>query len=138
MINYGKQFIDNKDISAVKKVLKGDWLTQGPSVKKFERNLKTYFGAKYCVVVSSGTAALHLAALGLGWKKGDIILTSPISFLSSSNCILYSNATPDFVDINNLDYNIDVNKLEKKNKKIKFIKKKSCWDCCHRLCRQSL
>ena len=88
MINYGKQSIDRKDISEVLKVLKSDWLTQGPQINKFELALKKYFGAKYCSVVSNGTAALHLAGLALGWKKGDIVLTSPISFLASSNCIL--------------------------------------------------
>lgn len=118
MINYGKQSINNRDVSAVQKALKSDYLTQGPYVKKFEKNLKKYFGASYCTVVSSGTAALHLAGLALGWKKGDIVLVSPISFLASSNCILYSNATPDFVDISNADYNIDINKLEKKIKKL--------------------
>lgn len=124
MINYGKQNIDKKDISAVLKVLKSDWLTQGPQVNKFELALKKYFGAKYCSVVSNGTAALHLAGLALGWKKGDVVLTSPISFLSSSNCILYSGATPDFVDIDKSSYNIEINKLEAKIKKLKLSSKK--------------
>ena len=69
MISYGKQYIDSKDISAVRKVLLSDWLTQGPLISKFEFELKKYFGAKYCSVVSNGTAALHLAGLALGWKK---------------------------------------------------------------------
>ena len=116
MINYGKQSIDRKDIFEVLKVLKSDWLTQGPQVNKFELALKKYFGAKYCSVVSNGTAALHLTGLALGWKKGDVVLTSPISFLASSNCILYSGATPDFVDIESTNYNIDLSKLEKKIK----------------------
>ena len=120
MINYGKQSIDRKDISEVLKVLKSDWLTQGPQVNKFELALKKYFGAKYCSVVSNGTAALHLTGLALGWKKGDVVLTSPISFLASSNCILYSGATPDFVDIESTSYNIDLSKLEKKIKPVKL------------------
>ena len=124
MINYGKQSIDRKDISEVLKVLKSDWLTQGPQINKFELALKKHFGAKYCSVVSNGTAALHLAGLALGWKKGDIVLTSPISFLASSNCILYSGATPDFVDIDKSSYNIEINKLETKIKKLKFSSKK--------------
>ena len=124
MISYGKQYIDSKDISAVRKVLLSDWLTQGPLISKFEFELKKYFGAKYCSVVSNGTAALHLAGLALGWKKGDIILTSPISFLATSNCILYSGATPDFIDIDKTNYNIDTNKLEEKLKKIKSSSKK--------------
>ena len=124
MISYGKQFIDSKDVLAVKKVLKGQWLTQGPLVKKFELALKNYFGSKYCAAVSNGTAALHLAGLALGWKKGDIVLTSPISFLASSNCILYAGATPDFVDINQTNYNINLIKLEERIKKLKSLSKK--------------
>ena len=113
MINYGKQFIDQNDIRAVVKVLKGDWLTQGPQVKKFEKLLNSKFGTKHSTVLSSGTAALHLAAIALGWKKGDIILTTPISFLATSNCILYCQATPVFVDVDENYFNIDSNKLEK-------------------------
>ena len=124
MINYGKQSIDRKDISEVLKVLKSDWLTQGPQINKFELALKKNFGAKYCSVVSNGTAALHLAGLALGWKKRDVVLTSPISFLASSNCILYSGATPDFVDIDKSSYNIEINKLETKIKKLKLSSKK--------------
>jgi len=124
MINYGKQFIDRKDIFAVQKVLKSPWLTQGPLIKKFEFKLKNYFGSKYCAVVSNGTAALHLAGLALGWKKGDIVLTSPISFLASSNCILYTGATPDFVDINQTNYNINLSKLEERIKKLKSLSRK--------------
>ena len=124
MISYGKQYIDSEDISAVRKVLQSNWLTQGPLINKFEFELKKYFGAKYCSVVSNGTAALHLAGLALGWEKGDIILTSPISFLATSNCILYSGATPDFIDIDKTNYNIDINKLEERLKKLKFSSKK--------------
>ncbi len=114
MISYGKQLIDDDDIDAVTRVLKSDFLTQGPVVQKFEHSLKEYFEAKHCCVVSNGTAALHLASRALDWKKGDIILTSPITFLASANCIIYSGATPDFVDINYSDYNIDINRLEEK------------------------
>ena len=124
MISYGKQYIDNSDIKAVVKVLKGNWLTQGPQVENFEKALKSKFRAKYCAVLSSGTAALHMAGLALGWKKGDIVLCSPISFLASSNCILYSGATPGFVDIDSSSYNIDVNKLEKKIKHLNYKSKK--------------
>ena len=124
MINYGRQFIDNQDIKAVTKVLKSSWLTQGPNIKKFENALKSKFKSKYCTVVSNGTAALHLAGKALGWKKGDIVLTSPITFLASSNCIVYSDATPNFVDICPVSYNIDINKLEKKIKTLNAHKKK--------------
>ena len=114
MINYGRQYIDSNDIRAVTKILKRSLITQGPEIEKFENALKLKFGAKYCTAVSNGTAALHLAGLALGWKKGDIILTTPISFLATANCILYSGATPDFVDIDDFTYNIDVSKLEDK------------------------
>ena len=124
MINYGKHFIDNKDIISVKKVLKSDWLTQGPIVKKFESSLKFFFKAKYFCAVSIGTQALHLAGLALGWKKGDIVLTTPITFLASSNSILYSSATPSFVDIDNSTYNINLNLLEKKIEKLNSFSKK--------------
>ena len=123
MINYGRQFIDQKDINEVTKVLKSSFLTQGAKVKEFEKKLSSKFDAKYCTVASSGTAALHLLGNALAWKKGDIILTTPISFLATSNCILYSNAKPVFVDIEKNSYTVDVNLLEKKI--IQLKKKKS-------------
>ena len=104
MISYGRQSIDKQDINAVIKVLKSDFITQGPTIEKFEKNLKLYFKSKFAVAVSSGTAALNLIAEILKWKKNDIIIVSPITFLSSANCILQSGATPHFVDINLVDY----------------------------------
>ena len=128
MISYGKQTIDNDDLKAVIDALKNDLITQGPIVENFEISLASYFGSKYCCAVSSGTAALHLIGKALGWGAGDIILTSPITFLASANSILYSEATPDFVDIDPLTYNIDINQLEEKvtfykseGKKIKAV-----------------
>ncbi|MHB2153632.1 UDP-4-amino-4,6-dideoxy-N-acetyl-beta-L-altrosamine transaminase [Calditrichota bacterium GD2] len=112
--SYGRQTIEQDDIEAVIRVLKGDWLTQGPYVKKFENELANKFKAKYATAVVNGTAGLHLIGLALGWKKDDIILTSPITFLASANCILYAGATPDFVDIDSFSYTIDTTKLEKK------------------------
>jgi UDP-4-amino-4,6-dideoxy-N-acetyl-beta-L-altrosamine transaminase len=114
MISYGKQTIDKLDIDAVIEVLQGGWLTQGPYVTTFENDLKNYFGSDYCTVVSNGTAALHLAGLALGWKEDDIILTTPITFLASANCALYSKARPDFVDINATSFNIEPDKLDQK------------------------
>jgi len=114
MINYGRQYIDSDDVKAVLRVLKSDWLTQGPQIQKFENSLKAYFNSNYCTVLSSGTAALHLAVLTLGWNKEDIIITTPISFLATSNCILYCGATPSFVDIESKYFTIDVEKLEQK------------------------
>jgi perosamine synthetase len=123
MISYGKQTIDQGDIDAVVDVLKGDWLTQGAAVETFEDDLRKHFGAKHVCAVSSGTAALHLAALTLGWKPNDIVITSPLTFLATANCILYAGATPDFVDIDPISYTIDPNKVEKKVKNYRSIGK---------------
>jgi len=118
MINYGKQSLDDNDINEVISALKSEWLTQGPAVENFENNLKEYFGANYTCAVSNGTAALHLAALSLNFQKDDIIITSPITFLASVNCIEYVGATPDFVDIDPINYTIDPNRLEGKIKSL--------------------
>ena len=112
MITYGKQSIDKNDIESVIEVLEGELITQGPKVKEFESALKKKFGTKYSCVVSSGTAALHLTGLALGWRSDDIIITSPITFLASANAIIYTGSIPDFVDIDPLRYTIDPNKLE--------------------------
>ncbi len=116
MISYGKQAIDQTDIDAVVEVLKGNWLTQGPSVNTFENDLQNYFGARHACAVANGTAALHLTGLAFGWQPGDIVITSPITFLATANCIVYSGATPDFVDIEPIAYTIDPNKVEEKVK----------------------
>jgi len=110
--SYGKQTIQQDDIDAVTEVLKGDWLTQGPYVKQFEDDLAEKFNAKYVSAVANGTAGLHLIGLALGWSKDIVVITSPITFLASANCILYSGATPDFVDIDASTYTIDLKKLE--------------------------
>jgi perosamine synthetase len=88
-IPYGRQFIDEDDIKEVVKVLKSPWITQGPKIREFEEALCKYTGAKYAVVVSSGTAALHIACLAAGIKRGDEVITSPITFVASANCVLY-------------------------------------------------
>ena len=124
MITYGRQFIDSKDIQAVTKALKSKLITQGPTILKFENSLKLKLGFKYAIALSSGTAALHLIGLAMGWKKGDVILTTPISFLATSNAIVYSGATPEFVDFENTFFNIDTQKLEKKIKDLKKKRKK--------------
>ena len=124
MIKYGKQYIDKEDQKAVLSSLKSEWITQGPRVEIFEKNLKKKFGAKFCCAVSNGTAALHLTGLALGWKKNDIILCSSISFLSASNAAIYSGARPDFIDISLNDYNISIEKLKKKIKFYLSKKKK--------------
>ncbi len=126
--SYGRQSIDDSDIQAVIETLKSDWLTQGPTIQKFEQALNNKFGGKFASVVSNGTAGLHLIALGLGWKKDDIVITSPITFLASANCAIYVGAIPDFVDINESSYTIDPNELEWKlkqysirNRKVKAV-----------------
>lgn len=119
-IPYGKQTIDEKDIQSVVEVLKSDFLTTGPKVKEFEDNLCEYAGAKYCVAVSNGTAALHLASLVL-LNKDDKVLTTPNSFLATSNSILYAQAKPIFVDISE-DGNIDLDLCEKELEKDSSIK----------------
>jgi len=116
LISYGKQSIDQSDIDALIEVLESDWLTQGPAVEKFENDLNNYFGSKYCCAVSNGTAALHLVGLALGWEPGDIIITTPITFLATVNCIVYSGAIPDFVDIDTKTYTLEPNQLEEKIK----------------------
>jgi len=121
MISYGKQTIDQGDIDAVVEILKGDWLTQGPVVETFEDDLGKYFGAKHVCAVSSGTAALHLAGLALGWQPGDIVITTPLTFLATANCIVYAGATPDFVDIDSATYTIDPNLVEKKVKAYRTV-----------------
>jgi len=113
-IPYGRQWIEEKDIRAVVNVLKSDYLTQGPVIEQFESAVAEYCGVKYAVAVSSGTSALHIACLAVGLGKGDILWTSPNSFVASANCALYCSAKPDFVDINSLTYNMDVDKLEAK------------------------
>jgi perosamine synthetase len=96
---YSRQWLDEEDIGAVVAVLRGDWLTQGPLVARFEAALTECCGARYAVAVSSGTAALHLAALAAGVGPGDVGVTSPITFVASANCIAYCGGTPAFADI---------------------------------------
>ena len=116
MYKYGKQNIEEDDINAVVQTLQSDWLTQGPEVERFEEALRTEFGAVYACAVANGTAALHLTAMALGWKTEDIVITSPITFLASANCIAYVGSIPDFVDIDPARYTVDPNQLEKKVK----------------------
>lgn len=115
-IPYGKQNISEEDIQSVVDVLKSDWLTQGPVVPKFESAIADLVDCKYAVASNSATSSLHLACKALGIGRGDIVWTSPISFVASSNCALYCDAIVDFVDINLKTYNIDVLKLEEKLK----------------------
>lgn len=96
------------------KVLKSDWITQGPKIKEFEEALSHYTGARYAVAVSNGTAALHLSCLAAGIKPGDEVITSPITFAASANCVLYSGGKPVFADIEEDTINIDPDEIERK------------------------
>lgn len=106
-IFYGHQYIDEQDIQAVVDVLKSDYLTCGPKIAEAEKKLCEVTGAKYAVLCSNGTAALHIACLAAGVKHGDEVITTPITFAASANCALYCGAKPVFADINEETYNID-------------------------------
>ena len=123
MIPYGKQSIDQTDIDAVVNVLRSDWLTQGPKVPAFEDAVTKYCEVKHGVAVNSATSALHIACLALDVGKGDIVWTSPISFVASANCALYCGAKIDFVDIDLNTGNMSVFELEKK---LILAKKNNC------------
>lgn len=113
-IPYGKQWIDGEDIQGVIEVLKGDWLTQGPTIEKFEKAIADYVGVKYAIAFNSGTSALHGAYFAAGINQGDEIITSPLTFVASSNAAIYLGAKPVFVDIDMKTYCIDINKIEEK------------------------
>ena len=113
-IPYGRQWIDEDDIKAVVEVLRGDYLTTGPKIKEFEDSLTQYTGAKYAVAISNGTAALHAACFAAGIKEGDEVITTPITFAASANCVLYMGAKPVFADINPRTYNIDPDEIRSK------------------------
>ena len=98
-IPYGRQNITEEDIQAVVEVLKSDWLTQGPDIKKFEDSFAEYVDSKYAVAVSNGTAALHLCAMALGIEPGDKVITTPITFVASANCVRYCGGEVVFSDI---------------------------------------
>jgi len=113
-VPYARQSINEEDIAAVTNVLRSDFLTQGPGVPAFEHAIKTYCNAAYGVAMNSATSALHVACLALGVGPGDIVWTSPISFVASANCALYCGARVDFVDINPETFNMSVAALSAK------------------------
>ena len=114
VIPYSRQDINQSDIDAVVSVLRSDFLTQGPAVPAFEKSIVDYCGAEHAVAVNSATNALHIACLALGVGNGDIVWTTPITFVASANCALYCGATVDFVDIDRRTYNISVESLAEK------------------------
>jgi len=122
-IPYGRQSIDESDVAEVCSVLRSDFLTQGPMVPKFEKGVCDYTAARHAVAVNSGTSALHLACRSLGLGRGDMLWTSPITFVASANCALYCGAQADFVDIDPETWNMSVTALAKK---LEHAQKKKC------------
>jgi UDP-4-amino-4,6-dideoxy-N-acetyl-beta-L-altrosamine transaminase len=114
MIPYGHQNINQDDIDAVEKILRSDFLTQGPAVPAFENLIEKYCDVKHAIAVNSATSALHIACLALGVGPGDYVWTSPITFVASANCAIYCGAAIDFVDIDPLTYNLSIERLAEK------------------------
>lgn len=113
-IPYGRQQIDEEDIQAVVEVLRSDYLTTGPMIAEFEKTVADYTGAKYAVAIANGTAALHAACFAAGIGEGDEVITTPITFAASANCVLYCGAVPVFADIKRDTYNIDPEDIRRK------------------------
>lgn len=114
MIPYGKQTIEQDDIQAVVDVLKSDFLTTGPKIAEFEQTVADYVGAKYAVAISNGTSALHAACFSAGIGPGDEVITTPLTFAASANCVLYCGGTPVFADVDPKTYNIDPEDIRRK------------------------
>jgi len=114
MLPYARQSIGEDDIAAVVEVLRGDFLTTGPAVERFERAFAGYVGTKYAVSVSNGTAALHAAMFAAGIGPGDEVITTPITFAATSNSVLYRGGIPVFADIDGQTLNISPGEIEKK------------------------
>lgn len=114
MIPYGRQTIEEDDIQAVVDVLRSDYLTTGPKIAEFEKMVADYVGAKYAVAISNGTSALHAACFAAGIQPGDEVITTPLTFAASSNCVLYCGGTPVFADVDLKTYNIDPEDIRRK------------------------
>ncbi len=112
MIPYGRQNITKEDIKAVTKALKGDFLTQGPTILEFEKAFANYIDCKFAIAVSNGTAALHLSTLALSVSKGQKVITTPITFAASANCVRYCAGEVVFSDIDSETYLLDIHKVE--------------------------
>ncbi len=113
-IPYGRQQITEADIKAVEATLRSDYLTQGPKVNAFEEAFAAYIGSKYAIAVANGTAALHLSALALGVGPGKRVITSPLTFVASANCVLYCGGTVEFCDIDPQTLLLDIEAVRKK------------------------
>ncbi|MBX3164996.1 MAG: UDP-4-amino-4,6-dideoxy-N-acetyl-beta-L-altrosamine transaminase [Bacteroidetes bacterium] len=112
-IPYGKQFISQEDINAVVETLQSDFLTQGPKIAEFEKAFAEYIGCNYAIAVSNGTAALHLCAMALDVKEGQKVITTPITFAASANCVRYCGGEVVFGDIDTETYLLDINSVKK-------------------------
>ncbi|MCX5751394.1 MAG: UDP-4-amino-4,6-dideoxy-N-acetyl-beta-L-altrosamine transaminase [Candidatus Saganbacteria bacterium] len=113
-IPYATQWIDADDIKAVLEILKSDWLTQGPKVKEFEERVANYCGVKYAIALNSGTSALHAACFASKVGLQDEVITTPITFAASANCVLYCGGKPVFADVQEDTLNIDPEEIKKK------------------------
>ncbi len=111
---YGTQWFDEKEINEVIDSLKSNWITTGPKMKLFEEGFKNFIGSKYAVAVNSGTAALHISTSCIDIKPGDEVITTPLTFVASANCVVYRGGTPILADIKKDTYNIDPNEIKKK------------------------
>jgi len=114
MLPYGRQWVDEADVQAVVEVLRSDWLTTGPKVREFEQRVAEYVGAREAVAVNSGTAALHVAAFAAGIGPGDEVITTPLTFAASANCVLYLGGEPVFADVRADTLNIDAEDVARK------------------------
>jgi UDP-4-amino-4,6-dideoxy-N-acetyl-beta-L-altrosamine transaminase len=123
MIPYGRQDIVQADIEAVAEVLRSDFLTQGPAVPMFEKAVADHCGARHAVAVNSATSALHIACLALGVGPGDLVWTSPLTFVASANCARYCGADVDFVDVDPRTYNLSAERLAEKLEKAAAVGK---------------
>jgi UDP-4-amino-4,6-dideoxy-N-acetyl-beta-L-altrosamine transaminase len=113
LIPYGKQDINAEDIQSVVSVLQSDYLTQGPKIKEFEDAFSRYVGSQYAVAVANGTAALHLCTIAIGVKPGDKVITTPITFAASANCVRYCGGEVVFADIDPQTYLLDIQQVRK-------------------------
>ncbi len=111
---YGKHWLDQEEINEVVDSLKSNWITTGPKMKLFEANFKKFIGSKYAISVNSGTAALHISTSTINLQPGDEVITTPLTFVASANCVVYRGGTPIFADIKKDTYNIDPNEIRKK------------------------
>jgi len=119
---YGTQWLDDKEINEVVDTLKSDWITTGPKMKKFEEAFRKFRNSRYAVAVNSGTVALHISTSSIDINAGDEVITTPLTFVASANCIVYRGGTPVFADIKKDTYNIDPDEIRKKvNPKTKAI-----------------